>query len=759
MNDFTQYQLLSVCRKLDGLNEIKLADRTLKVFGLAMGPKQREEVVFKVLKSLFYVHKGRKPEITLRIELTGKVTDIKGALYLSRWHLFLLNESKEKKELASDIQKDVFPGDEDLPCLNSGANRNYFINEERFSEFLVHTMTLSPINSFGIKKLVLEALDNTESELCQHKRTPKTLMKLFEAFNLTRNQRDIFLMYLLYETSGTFENFVNHTALDIYDRKKAPSALSKLLDLSLNEVKRELRPSSQLIQSLLLDIDKYNIEITDHISEYIYNDNEEGNIFDHLYEVSNTKEALEVKQHRLDETDLRVFKQLINSGKGANFLLHGRPGTGKTEFTKSLGRELGLDVYTIKTHDSETDNLLKQKKSGLIAAQTSLPRNSILVVDEAEQILSSGLNIFSRDKTDHKAWLNTFMEEHSVNIIWITNELYIHPSTKRRFDYAIQFDSFNLEQRVAAINNIQNKAGVKLFSTQEIESLSKNYTLDPGALGLSFKRISSVKIGKEEKKGLVKAMLDSQMRLINKDRTSEKPLESFYDPKFVNTSIEESNICLTLNQYYENPGKIRNLCMLFQGLPGTGKTEYAKHLSETLQRTMSVQRASDILSKYIGESEQNIARIFKEAEQNEEMLFIDECDSLFVSRSSAERSWEISQTNELLTQMERFKGVLICATNFLENLDKATLRRFHLKVRFDDLLPANLPHVFYAFFKKELSQREVSELVSIKSLNPGDFKAVYNSTVFMKDISNNELINRLKEEVSYKKTANPIGLK
>ena len=98
-------------------------------------------------------------------------------------------------------------------------------------------------------------------------------------------------------------------------------------------------------------------------------------------------------------------------------------------------------------------------------------------------------------------------------------------------------------------------------------------------------------------------------------------------------------------------------------------------------------RVSDLQSKWVGESEQNIKQAFAEAEAEEAILIIDEADSLLFSRERAQQSWEISFTNEFLTQMERFKGILICTTNRLKDIDHASIRRFNYKIGFNYLKP------------------------------------------------------------------------
>ena len=89
----------------------------------------------------------------------------------------------------------------------------------------------------------------------------------------------------------------------------------------------------------------------------------------------------------------------------------------------------------------------------------------------------------------------------------------------------------------------------------------------------------------------------------------------------------------------------------------------------------------------MGATEQLIRRAFEEAEREEAVLVLDEADTFLFSRDRAVRSWEISFTNEFLTQMERYRGILICTTNRMTDLDQASIRRFNHKIRFDYLTP------------------------------------------------------------------------
>ena len=88
-----------------------------------------------------------------------------------------------------------------------------------------------------------------------------------------------------------------------------------------------------------------------------------------------------------------------------------------------------------------------------------------------------------------------------------------------------------------------------------------------------------------------------------------------------------------------------------------------------------LKQGSDLLNRYVGGTEQNIAQAFEQAKADNALLVLDEVDTFLFSREGADRSWERSQVNEMLTQIERFEGLMVVSTNLIEVLDPAALRR------------------------------------------------------------------------------------
>jgi KaiC/GvpD/RAD55 family RecA-like ATPase len=204
------------------------------------------------------------------------------------------------------------------------------------------------------------------------------------------------------------------------------------------------------------------------------------------------------------------------------------------------------------------------------------------------------------------------------------------------------------------------------------------------------------------------------------------------------------------------------LCLY--GPPGTGKSAFAQHLARELGLPALHKRASDIVSAFVGETEQNMAMTFKQARDDGAVLILDEADSFLSDRQGARQRWEVSAVNEMLTQMEAFDGIFVATTNLIDRLDEASLRRFDAKICFDYLRTNQVAALLrQACDKLQIDGDGCQEAATgLHKLTPGDFATVMRQARFGPVADLHDLCRRLAAEVAHKRTSGsgrPIGFR
>jgi AAA+ superfamily predicted ATPase len=257
-------------------------------------------------------------------------------------------------------------------------------------------------------------------------------------------------------------------------------------------------------------------------------------------------------------------------------------------------------------------------------------------------------------------------------MIWITNSIDgVEESVLRRFAYSLCFKPFNRKQRIRLWDSVlKNNSAKPLMSDTDIANLAGHYKVSAGAMDIAVKK--AFEKGTKSKKRFHKDVtltLDSHETLLNhgKNHKDKDTVEKNYSIEGLNVQGNIQSMMKQLEKFdnylQQSDGNSKiNMNLLFYGPSGTGKSELARYIACHLDKELICKRLSDILDCFVGGTEQNIKKAFEEAESEEAVLIIDEVDSLLFSRDQAERSWEISFTNEFLTQMERYRGILIPQT-------------------------------------------------------------------------------------------------
>lgn len=205
-------------------------------------------------------------------------------------------------------------------------------------------------------------------------------------------------------------------------------------------------------------------------------------------------------------------------------------------------------------------------------------------------------------------------------------------------------------------------------------------------------------------------------------------------------------------QLKESPDARGAIC--FYGPPGTGKTALAYYLAQEIHKPLMLRQASDILSPYVGETEQRIAKLFREAREADALLLLDEADSFLQERTGAKNSWEVTATNELLVQMDRHIGLFVASTNMLQHFDAASLRRFTLKIGFREMTAVQRWKLFCAHVPKAATQadRWQGRVEQLRGLVPGDFATVRRQVALLNlRLTPDEWIARLAQECAAKR--------
>lgn len=260
-------------------------------------------------------------------------------------------------------------------------------------------------------------------------------------------------------------------------------------------------------------------------------------------------------------------------------------------------------------------------------------------------------------------------------------------STLRRFAYVYNFPEPDQDTRKRMLIERLQEQGTVL-PPSFIDDLAERYRFTPSAID-RIARVISCKEGEADepeeqvRRGMsyIKTMSRGPAGADFKKELSWGAKDS-YDERLCNPSIPVKTVAALMKLRIESGRPLR---LLFSGPPGGGKTSFALHLGKLSGREVVVKKPSDLLSKFVGEAEKQVARMFQDAEERGAILVIDEADAFFMNRENLSRSWEMSQASEWLQGLQEYDGVLIACTNRLDAMDPALRRRFHRDVHFAPL--------------------------------------------------------------------------
>lgn len=464
----------------------------------------------------------------------------------------------------------------------------------------------------------------------------------------------------------------------------------------------------------------------------------------------------------LDLLERYLRKSLQTRRCGVNILLHGPPGTGKSELTRMLARELKCRLFEVSCENERGDGIDGERRLRAFRAAQSFfsQRRTMLLFDETEDVFNDAVALIGHRSTAlrRKAWINRMLEQNSVPTVWVSNSADCFDAAFiRRFDFVIELPVAPQPQRRRMIRKLCGE----LVSTDAVDRLARVDSLAPAvvARATSVVRVIQRGLAPSQSSAAVERLIDNTLRAQGRQglgQSSGVELPAHYDPRFINSDVDLAELADDLR-------RVRSARLCLYGPPGTGKTAFGQWLARSMEVPLHARHASDILSPWVGGTERNLASAFREAAEEGAVLLLDEVESFLQERRGAQHSWEVTAVNEMLVQIESFPGLLIASTNWMEGLDAAALRRFDLKIRFDYLRPDQAWALFvahcHALGLEQPAEALQERLRAVSTLTPGDFAAVARQQWFRPLATPLALVEAVAQEcrLTKRKASEPVG--
>ena len=547
---------------------------------------------------------------------------------------------------------------------------------------------------------------------------------------------------------------------------KAGHILSVLLDLPEQDIRASLSTQSVLAKTGLVSFDKSNYgslreKLTllsgGFATQISASDTDPVSLLRDMVTLASPPELditdYEHIAHLLSVLRPYLKHSVLSGKKGVNIFLYGAPGTGKSQLAKVLAGELDCKLFEVTSEDQDGDPVggIRRLRAYRAAQSFFSKQRTIILFDEVEDVFNDGSEAVSRKNTAQisKAWMNRMLEENSIPTLWLSNSVdSLDPAFIRRFDMIFELSVPPKKQRERIIKEVCGD----LIDSTSLARISQSETLAPAVVTRAASVIRSIRdeLNEAESSSAIELLINNTLALQGHSpiQTNDRNmLPEIYDPAFIHADVDLASIAAGLMH-----SKSGRLCLY--GPPGTGKTAYGRWLADQMGIPLIVKRASDLMSMWVGGNEKNIAKAFKEAQEESALLLIDEVDSFLQDRRGAQRAWEASLVNEMLTQMESFSGIFIASTNLMDGLDQAALRRFDLKVKFGFLKSEQAWRLLGRHcLKLSLScslRKHKDKLNQLKNLTPGDFAAVARQNTFRPITSCVAFITALEQECTLK---------
>ncbi|MHB1468230.1 MAG: AAA family ATPase [Solirubrobacteraceae bacterium] len=468
---------------------------------------------------------------------------------------------------------------------------------------------------------------------------------------------------------------------------------------------------------------------------------------------------------RLDQRDgellLAIARAPMPEDHGLHTLVYGPSSVDKRDMISRLVRDAELEPYAVITKKVPPSDL----PAWVYIAQRQVEATSpgaVLVVDRADEVLASRrrgmLSLFfdddeaPEDDAEERASDDGLIGS-SVRCVWLTDRAtQLSERNLGKFLFHCEALPGSRAARRERVSRVAADCGL----SQRLEQRLARYSLlgeQQIRQAARLARVVAPPSGAGEREHVIERGITQAQRVLGRDVTEAlRDSITRYDLDLLNIAgrFAPRQIVAALE-------KRPRASLLFWGIPGAGKTQLAEHIAIELDLPIMMRSASDLLSKWVGGTEQRLAKMFEEAGNEGALLFLDEADSFLRDRSLARAEWSVTQVNELLQKMERFEGVFVAATNLMDSIDAAAMRRFTWKLEFQSLRTEQAWSMFcteVAFDATADPGRAAElerELSAIPDLTPGDFATVKRQAEMLRQrLTPEEWIEQLSVEAKAK---------
>ncbi|WGV28011.1 AAA family ATPase [Halotia branconii] len=570
----------------------------------------------------------------------------------------------------------------------------------------------TPLSTDEVEDIFEQLADDIA--LCKEKSIKRNinlrLSALARSFQLTTIDIDILLICLAPELDLRYESLYAYLHGDVTKKRPSIDLVLNLLCPSLEQklvTRQRFTPSHPLLKHHLLNVfddpsqhqppqlGKF-LKLDDRIVNYLLN-------IDEIDSRINTYTKYKLPQAKLEDLllpiEIKQRFQLLTQEKyilteGCIFYFQGSYGVGKQATAEALCQQLGMGLLIV-----DGDRLLNSENVAFDIAINLVCREAYL---QQAALYWKGFDSLLED--DKQARLLSFIKQlEDANLLTFlagevtwepVDALQDIPFLRIEFSHPTNTERVQLWQKSLRDNT-------DFGSEADLKILASKFRFSGGQIADATATARNIAHWRDPKQQhLTMADIYAGCRLQSNRKLSNlatkiNPYYKWDDiilpPDQMQMLREICNSVKYRTLIYEEWGFDNKLAMgkgvnvFFAGLPGTGKTMSANIIAGELGLDLYKIDLSSVVSKYIGETEKNLSRIFNEAQTSNAILFFDEADALFGKRSEVRDShdrYANVEVSYLLQRMEEYQGVVILATNLRKNMDDAFVRRMHFSLEF-----------------------------------------------------------------------------